>query len=636
MKRRAHPLRLLLVPVSLLLATLAEAQTIPFTPEHWDLTNARVVEHLDRQALAGTALLRDAVFENGVIEVDVTMRGGTRSYPGVLFRVRSDADHERIYLRPHRAPFYADAVQYVAAFNGVDSWQLYNGQGYTAQALIPTDRWVHLKLEVSGTRARLFIDSASAPALVVWELQHGQRSGGIGLNSGPADAAATAFFSNFSWRRDDALSFGPPPEVYEPPGFLREWDASRPVARRLIDFDRYPSAEALGMTPWTRAAATRRGLLDVSRIHGRSGNEPEVVLLRTTVRAARDEVRKFWLGYSDEVSVFVNGQQVFYGNSAYRSRDPSFLGVLGLFDALALPLHRGDNELLFVLGESSGGWGLAVRDATAVLEAPGVRRLWASQPVLRIPESAAFDPARNAIYVSNYDGYNPSGGAGRQYLSRYTADARLEALQWVTGLNNPTGLAVRGDRLYAVEGRSLVEIDIPGARIVRRHVAQGAGFLNDVAVADNGDVYVSDSRGGAIYRLADGRFEEWLRSPEMAAPNGVHVRGDRLIVAVNGDRTVKAVDLATKAISTIATLQLGLLDGVDSDEAGNYLVSYNEGRLVRVTPAGEVTTLLDLTALGANIADFDYVPERGLLIVPTFLDNRVMVYRLAEHAGSGR
>lgn len=621
---------LALAAAPLALAASIEAQTIPFTPDRWDLARARVVEHLGRQALTGTALLRDAAFENGVIEVDVAMRGGARGYPGVLFRVLSDTEHERIYLRPHRSPLYSDAVQYVAAFHGIDSWQLYNGPGYTAQAEIPTDHWVHLKIEVQGTQARVFLDTAAAPTLVVWELQHGRRSGGLGLNAGPAEGAPSAFFSSFSWRPLEGPRAGPPLESYAPPGYLREWEISRPLARRLLDFDRYPNAATLGVTPWTPASAVPRGLLDLSRTIGRSGPEPEAAIARTVIRSDRSEVRKFWLGYSDEVSVFLNGRFVFYGNSAYRLRDPSFLGIVGLFDALPLPLRRGDNELLLLLGENSGGWGVTVRDAAAILEAPGLRRLWATEPVLRIPESAVYDPARDAIYVSNYDGYNFSAGAGRQSLSKLSADGRPVALDWVTGLNNPTGLAVRGDRLYAVEARQLVEVDIPAARILQRYPAQGAASLNDVAIAENGDVYVSDARGSAIFRLADGRFEEWLRSPDIVSPNGIHVHGGRLVVAANGDRALKAVDLATKAVSVIATLHLGFLDGVDTDGAGNYLVSYNEGCILRVTPAGAVTTILDLTAPETNIADFDYVPERNLLVFPTFLDNRVIAYRVIQ------
>jgi sugar lactone lactonase YvrE len=610
------------------LSTVAGAQVVDFVPERWDLRGAQVVEHLGRQALTGTALLKDARFEDGVIEVDVAMKSGARSYPGVLFRAESESDYERIYLRPHRAPLYSDAVQYVASFNGVDSWQLYNGPGWSAQAVVPTDRWVHVKVEVRGTQARVFLDNAAEPALTVWELQRGRKPGGLGLNAGPSEGPPAAYFSNFSWRADAGLNLGPAPEPYSPPGFLRQWEISRPIKRRQLDFDSYPDAARLGMSPWTPVVAQPGGVVDISRTYGRSGFEPDGILARTVIRSDKDESRKYWIGYSDEAAVFLNGRLVFYGNSAYRSRDLSFLGILGLFDAVSLPLRKGDNELLFVVGEAMGGWGLTVRDASAVLEAPGVKRLWASEATLQIPESAVWDPVRKAIYVSNYDGYNRSAGAGRQHLSKLTPDGKLAAPQWVSGLNNPTGLALRGDRLYAVEPRQIVEIDIPQAKVLGRFPAPGALALNDVAIADNGDVYVSDSRKSAIFKFANGTVEEWLSSPEIANPNGVHVHQGKLIVAVNGDRRLKAVDLASKQVTTIATLHRGLIDGVKTDRHGNYLVSYNDGQLLRVSPEGRVTTLIDLTGPETNVADFDYLPEEGRVIFPTFLDNRVMAYSI--------
>ncbi len=41
-----------------------------------------------------------------------------------------------------------------------------------------------------------------------------------------------------------------------------------------------------------------------------------------------------------------------------------------------------------------------------------------------------------------------------------------------------------------------------------------------------------------------------------------------------------------------------------------------------------MTTVLDLTAPGTNIADFDFVPERHLLVAPAWADGRLIVYRL--------
>ena len=52
---------------AVVLATPARPQAIEFTADRWDLTNARIVEHLGRQAMTGTALLKDVQFENGVI-----------------------------------------------------------------------------------------------------------------------------------------------------------------------------------------------------------------------------------------------------------------------------------------------------------------------------------------------------------------------------------------------------------------------------------------------------------------------------------------------------------------------------------------------------------------------------------------
>lgn len=605
----------------------APGGVVEFTPERWDLANARIVDHLNRKALIGTAFLKDIELEDGIIECDIAMKGGVRSYPGVLFRVQSPEEYERVYLRPHRSPLYDDAVQYVAAFHGVDSWQFYNGPGLTSRAVIPTDRWVHVKIEVLWTQARVFLDNAPQPVLVIRDLKRGKSRGGLGLTT---TADGTAFFSNFSFRQDSSMSFPSAPKIHLPPGCVLDWEISQPFKKRLLDFDRYPDLKTLGVSQWTKVAAQPNGVLDISRTYGRLGVEPDGILARTVIHADKEGPKKFWFGYSDEAGLFLNGRLVFYGNSAYRYRDSSFLGIVGLYDAVSLPLKKGDNELLFIIGEASGGWGLVLQDATAVHRAPGVEELWTAGRDFLIPESAAYDPETDAFYVSNYDAYNPSQGAGRQYISKLTSDGKVAALQWVSGLNNPTGLAVWNRRLYAVERTGLAEIDISLAKIVNRIALPGAGVPNDVAVVDNGDIFISDSRRNCIYRISGGRAEEWLNSPSILAPNGVHVLKGKLIVGTNGDGCLKAVDLATKDVSVIANLGQGTIDGIESDREGNLLVSHNEGRLFRVSPDGRVATILDTTALRMNIADFAYAPGRNMVVFPTFTDSRVAAFRLGQ------
>lgn len=604
-----------------------EGQVIPFGPERWDLANAKVVDHLERKALMGAALLKDVEFEDGIMECDLAMKAGVRSYPGLLFRVQSLEEYERVYLRPHRSPLYDDAVQYLPAFHGVDSWQIYSGPGITSRAVIPTDRWVHMKIEVLGTQARVFLDNAPQPVLVIGDLKRGKTKGGLGLTT---MADGNSFFSNFSFRRASSLSFPPAPLIHQPPGCVLDWELSQPLKKRLLDFDGYPDLKALGLARWTKVAAQSNGVVDIARTYGRLGTEPDGILARAVIRADKDGPRKFWFGYSDEASLFINGRHVFYGNSAYRYRDTSFLGVVGLYDAVNLPLTKGDNELLIMIGETSGGWGFVVEDATSVDKAPGIEALWSTQRELLIPESAAYDPGTDAFYISNYDGYNPSRGAGLQAISKLTPDGAVAAPQWVSGLNNPTGLAVWKNRLYAVERGGLVEVDIASAKVVNRTALKGAVMPNDVAVADNGDIFVSDSAGNGIYKIAGGQVEVWLKDPAISAPNGIHVLKGKLIVGTNGDGCLKSVDLATKEISTLVNLGQGTIDGIASDRDGNLLVSHNEGRLFRVSADGRAAKILDTTAQRMNMADFAYDPVRNMVVFPTFTDSRVTAFRLGR------
>jgi hypothetical protein len=609
----------------LVASVLATAETIPFTDDHWDLSRAGVTEHLGRQALAGAATLNDATLTDGVIEFDVTFPDlDRRSYPGVLFRVQSAGNHERIYLRPHRAPLYSDAIQYVPAFNGIDGWQLYNGPGYTAPVELAEGEWIHLRLEVKGEQARLFVGSSTEPSLVVDKLERGAGGGGLGL-LGPPDGSA--YFSEFSYSTAVALELDPPAPRSAPPGIISTWQLSQPLPLPEVDSERHYADQDLPELSWQTVESEPSGLLDISRTHGRIGAAPDCVWARTTLHADADEVRKIQLGYSDLIVVFLNGTVIFEGSSVYRQRDPSFLGIIGPHDAVYLPLQQGDNELLLLVAEVMGGWGFMARDADAVHLADGVERAWEIEKRLAVPEAVVFDPARDLLYVSNFDGYAPPGTT--QSISSIGVDGTLRDRDWVTGLVKPTGMAVVGDRLMVVDRRGLAEIDIPTATLTTRHELPGARFANDVAAAPDGTLYVSDSAGHKIYRVRDGAAKVWLDGGEVHSPNGLHVHGGCLIIGNNGDSRVKAADLATGEVSTLARLPEGTIDGLTGDGRGGLLVSHWEGRVYRVSLAdGDLRVLIDTTTPEVNIADFGYAAEHDLLVAPTFIGNGLVGYRM--------
>jgi hypothetical protein len=204
---------------------MAEDEVIPFDSERWQLEpGSRIEEHLGRQSLVGAAVLKDVVFENGVIEYDVAFTGD-RSFGGVDFRRQSNDNYEHFYIRPHKSKF-ADALQYTPVFNGVSSWQLYSGDGFTAAAVMPYNEWLHVKLVIAGTQGRVYLGGSEEPALVIADLKQGVSKGGIRLWTMPFNLG---FFSNFTYHLDDSLDLGQPQRVETPPGMIREWELSQPI-----------------------------------------------------------------------------------------------------------------------------------------------------------------------------------------------------------------------------------------------------------------------------------------------------------------------------------------------------------------------------------------------------------------------
>jgi hypothetical protein len=80
------------------------------------------------------------------------------------------------------------------------------------------------------------------------------------------------------------------------------------------------------------------------------------------LRSVRAQRIRLSFGYSDDVTVFLDGHPLFSGRSGYLLRDGSYLGTLSLGpDSLFLDLSAGRHELVFAVSEAFGGWGVAAR-----------------------------------------------------------------------------------------------------------------------------------------------------------------------------------------------------------------------------------------------------------------------------------
>ena len=331
----------------------------PFDSTKWDIKAAgwRVEPYRGRSALFlkdGTAWLKGSHFQNGVIEFDIAF-GNTGGFPGIAFRAATHSDYELFYLRqplsggPH-------ATQYTPVLNGLYAWQIYAGPAWESTAHWSYDRWMHVKLVVRDARAELFVDGDTA-VQVVPHLRGPTGAGEIGLLSGTG-----ARFANVIVRTDaegvaDKTPILPQPHDSTPATIIPSWRVSSPFPESTMVKDDKQLAAIRAAGPWHQLGVEERGIANLARLSG-NGDGRNTVVAAVTVNADRDRAVHLRFGYSDRVRVYLNGRLLFSGNSGFGTRDPEFLGIVGLYDELSLALKRGPNELWFAVSETFGGWAI--------------------------------------------------------------------------------------------------------------------------------------------------------------------------------------------------------------------------------------------------------------------------------------
>lgn len=276
-----------------------------------------------------------------------------------------------------------------------------------------------------------------------------------------------------------------------------------------------------------------------------------------------------------------------------------------------------------------------------------INKLWETTNDLKNPESVAYAPEQNVMFVSNVNG-KPTEKDQNGFISKVSpSNGNITELNWVTGLDAPKGMAISSNnsRLYVSDITDLVEIDVDNGKIKRLNAPRSA-FLNDVVSDNQGNIYVSDTITNTIYKL-DGNsntssLQAWLQSPQLNGPNGLHIDNtkNKLIVASLGDFSkpgagIEVVDLKSKSITTLGkegmTSPFGGLDGIESDTTDtHYYVTDNPAGKVYIVNANGTGygTLIDLHTQGA--ADLEFIPSQNTIIIPLMQDKKLVAYKLAE------
>ena len=258
--------------------------------------------------------------------------------------------------------------------------------------------------------------------------------------------------------------------------------------------------------------------------------------------------------------------------------------------------------------------------------APSLEQLWLTEGV-SVPESVLVyrNGKTNFLLVSQIDGEsNTKDGKGG--IAKMSLDGALDNVNWVTGLHAPKGMAHFGGKLYVADVDEIVVINIKTAEIEKKVAVPGAIFLNDVTVDPKGTVYVSDMKTGKIHRYANNALSDHFTKLENI--NGLKAIGSNVVAGAG--KNLYMIDSNKNRLDIASGFAQGI-DGVESINKGDFLVSCWAGLIYYVHLGGKVELLLDSQKEGINTADIGFDNVTQTLYVPNFLKNSVTAYKVNSH-----
>ena len=205
---------------------------------------------------------------------------------------------------------------------------------------------------------------------------------------------------------------------------------------------------------------------------------------------------------------------------------------------------------------------------------------------LKTPESA-IQGKDGRIYISEI---NEFGKDGDGQISVVDKDGKVSV--FATGMDDPKGLAMMGNKLYVADKNRVLEVYPDGTWAV--YSAQMAFpstpvFLNDLVADQAGNLYVSDSgtlqSGGQIYKInTKGEVSIVVDStnPDILAPNGLLMDGKSLLEIDFASGILYRVNLKTGTTAKVAE-GFGGGDGLVRTKNGKLIISdWKNGKIYQV------------------------------------------------------
>ena len=268
------------------------------------------------------------------------------------------------------------------------------------------------------------------------------------------------------------------------------------------------------------------------------------------------------------------------------------------------------------------------------VQAQTLEKLW-EVTGLEAPESVTYDSKQKVFYVSNIVG-TPTDKDNNGYISKVDEKGKIITQKWITGLHAPKGMGIYNGKLYIADIDVVAVADIASGKIEKTFPAEGATFLNDVAVSSKGDVYISDTfEGNSIYRIQNDKIELWLKDEKLNFPNGLFVKGNDIIVASWGEMTNSETEAGVKGkLIKVSVADKSISDISKSFANGDGIVPYKNGYLVTDWPAGKLFfvdgkgEVKELGSYNQGTADIEFISSKNMLLIPQMTEGKIFAFNV--------
>ena len=225
-----------------------------------------------------------------------------------------------------------------------------------------------------------------------------------------------------------------------------------------------------------------------------------------------------------------------------------------------------------------------------------------------LPEGIAFDAHQRQFFLG-------STYKGKIVRCGMHGDCALFTKEGQDGLHEVLGLKIdpTDGTLWAVSNAdqesALFHFSVPSGALIRKYTVAGKHVLNDLALDSKGNVFVTDTASGLVYRRAraDDQFTVFLPALRVQGANGIAISlDDRKLYVAGFPDGITVVDLASRTFRALPhprELCLSTIDGL----------SFYKGDLIAIQNGAFVNRVarLHLTPDGSAIAGFDVLEQRN-------------------------